>query len=299
MLSAVGRFERSPVELAVGMAFERRFRLFAINRRGLTFDTQFSPAARGATNGVIVYLLLEGTLRWDSGVEVHGPSLFLMRESVFEGAHGSRTSGFRSWGTPFRSVELRVAPEECIVADWDTPLVTLSGASDPIVTAGRLYLHASHAKNGQKVVSDLAAQYLVALQSRGVLASDLASTITQEDLIVEVLWDALRPALESFGVGAKLDDLIARVGWPARRLQRVLMDMVASHGSGWAGGWREVVVRYRVRVAVLLLSSPSLSIGEVANAVGYGSVEALAHALATVGLPSATEVRRQLLAVAV
>jgi hypothetical protein len=60
-----------PVEFAAGIAFERKFRIHAIDRRGLVFDTRFAPAIAGASRGVIVYLLLDGTLRLvdASGIE--------------------------------------------------------------------------------------------------------------------------------------------------------------------------------------------------------------------------------------
>ncbi|MBL8608735.1 MAG: helix-turn-helix transcriptional regulator [Myxococcales bacterium] len=296
MFSAVARIERGPVELTVGMAFERRFRIFAINRRGIVFDTRFAPPIKAESGAIIVYLLLEGTLRWSDGVELVGPSLFVMRESDFEGAMGSRGRVFRSWGTPFRTVELRVQPADCAAEVAAVPAaLPLDGPDDPLVAAGRLYLHASHAKKGQTVIADLAASYLRELERRGVLAADLASSIVHDEGVRGALWDAMRPMVETFGADARQDELVARVGWGARRVQRELTRIAVSHGVEWIGGWRDVVLRYRVRVAVLLLSSPALSVSEVADAVGYGSVEAFAHALDACGLPSATEIRRRLL----
>jgi AraC-like DNA-binding protein len=299
MFSAVARLARGPVELTVGMAFERRFRLFAVDRRGLVFDTRFAPPVAGSTSAVIVYLLLEGELRWDSGQTLVGPALFLMGERDFEGESGKRGSTFRSWGTPFRTVELRIAPAECrfdVGASSPVVPLALAGADDPLVAAARVYLHASHAKKGQSVVAGLAAAYLTELGKRGVLATDLAATITHDEGMRGVIWAALRPIIESFGAGAKQDDVVTRVGWGARRVQRELTRMAIEHGVGWLGGWRDVAVRYRVRVAVMLLSNPSLSVTEVAEAVGYASAEALAHAFDACGLPSASELRRALLA---
>ena len=295
MFSAVASLTRGPVELAVGIAFDRRFRLFAINRRGLVFDTRFAPAVPGSTEGVIVYLLLEGELRWSDGQALVGPALFLMRERDFEGDAGGRAGGrtFRSWGEPYRTVELRLTPADCAIALGESPpVIELDGADDPILAAGRLYLHASHAKKGRTLVAELAADYLRRLRERGILAVDLASTITHDEGIRGALWEALRPAVEAFGASAKQDDIVSRVGWGARRVQRELLRMVVAHGVDWLGGWRQVTLRYRVRVAVMLLSNPTLSVGEVADALGYASVEALAHAFEACGLPPATEVRR-------
>jgi AraC-like DNA-binding protein len=295
MFSAVARIGSGPVELVVGMAIERRFRLFAIDRRGLTFDTRFAPPIDGASDAVIVYLLLEGSMGWGDGTRVTGPALFLMAEKDFEGARGARGRFFRSWGTPFRCVELRVAPADCAVAlDAGRAILPLEGADD-LVSAGRLYLHASHAKKGQHFVASLAATYLGELERRGILAAPLSSTIVADEGIRGVLWGAMRPAVERFGATAKQDVLTSRVGWNARRLQRELVRVATAHGVAWLGNWREVVHRYRVRVAVLLLSNPQLPVGEVASWVGYSSVEALSHAFEAIGLPAPTAVRRAIL----
>lgn len=294
MFSALARFESGPVEFAVGVVFERRFRTYAINRRGLTFDTRFAPAVEGATDGVIVYLLLDGTLRWGGGPEVVGPALFLMRESDFEGNRGARSSSFRSWGVPFQSVELRIARADCSMAVGEEPTILVPvGADASLVAAGRLYLHAIHSRKGQAVMAGLAVEYLSQLRTRGILASDLAATITHDEGVRGRVWDAIRPMIETFGRGAKQNDVVMS-GWSARRVQQELTRMALSLGVDWLGGWRDVTVRYRVRVAAMLLSSPALSVGDVADAVGYTSVEALAHALDACGLPSATEIRRAL-----
>ncbi|MBS2015371.1 MAG: hypothetical protein JST00_20960 [Deltaproteobacteria bacterium] len=296
MFSAVASLTRGPVELSVGIAFERRFRIFAINRRGLVFDTKFAPAVPGSTDGVIVYLLLEGELAWSDGQRLKGPALFLMRERDFEGdAGGGRGRTFRSWGEPYRTVELRLAPADCaLTLGAAPPVIPLDGPDDPIVAAGRLYLHASHAKKGRTLVADLAADYLRRLREREILSVDLAATITHDEGLRGALWEALRPSIEAFGAAAKQDDVVSRVGWGARRVQRELIRMVVAHGVDWLGGWRQVTLRYRVRVAVMLLSNPALSVGDIAEALGYTSVEALAHAFEASGLPPATEVRRAL-----
>jgi AraC-like DNA-binding protein len=292
MFSAVARLARGPVELTVGVAFERRFRLFAIDRRGLTFDTRFAPPVRGSTDALIVYMMLDGTLEWARGPVLLGPALFVMRERDFEGARGSREGRFRSWGTPFRAVELRVSPSDCSVEVAEGPAMLALDPDDPVVSAARLYLHASLTKKGQTMVADLAAGYVTTLRMRGVLMADLAATMTIDEGLRGILWEALRPSLETFGAGVRQEHIVSRVGWNPRTVQRELTRMAIEKGVGWMGNWRDVSTRYRVRVAVMLLSNPELSVGDAANLVGYASIEALAHALDACGLPSATELRR-------
>jgi AraC-like DNA-binding protein len=59
-------------------------------------------------------------------------------------------------------------------------------------------------------------------------------------------------------------------------------------------GFREVVHRWRLTAAVLLLSAPNLSATEVAGAVGYGSLTAMGRAFKQAHLPSPSQVRRML-----
>jgi len=96
VLTTAVRYNHGPVEFAVTIAYERRFRIHAIDRTGLVFDTRFAPAVRGATAGAIVYLLLDGKIRWLDGRVVVGPALFVMPERDFEGEHGARACEFRS-----------------------------------------------------------------------------------------------------------------------------------------------------------------------------------------------------------
>jgi len=293
MFSAVSRLTLGPAELTVGHAFERRFRLFAVNRRGLTFDSRFAPPIDGSTSQVIVYLILEGTLLWNGERTFEAPALIVMRESDFEGERGKRDCWFTSSGTPFATVDLRIDAADCAVdlagGMTDAPL---EGVADPLLAAARLYLHASHSRAGQGRAADLAAGYVAHLRARGILATDLAATITHDEGVRALLWRALRPTVEAFGSTANQDQMASSVGWNVQRIQREITRAATAFGLTWLGGWRNVVHRYRVRVAVLLLSCPELSVSEIADAVGYSSVEALAHALDSFGLPPARELRR-------
>lgn len=295
MFFAVSRFASGPVELTVGMAFERRFRLFAVNRRGLTFDTRFAPPIASASSAVMVYLILEGALTWDGTRTFRGPTLLVMRESDFEGENGRRHCWLSSSGTPYATVELRIPPADCLIDLGSGPVdIALDAGTDPLVAAARLYLHASHGKAGQERTVDLAAAYIEQLHARRVLRTPLASTITRDEGARELIWSALRPSVERFGNSVSQDRVALAVGWSTQRLQREIARLADAFGITWLGRWRDVAHRYRVRVATLLLSAPSLSVSEVARIAGYSSVEALAHALDGFGLPSPSEVRRLL-----
>jgi len=297
VFSAVCSFVHEPVELTVGLAFERRFRLFAVSRRGLTFDTRFAPPIASTSTKVMLYLILEGRVILDGVRAFEGPAMLVMRESHFEGAQGARTCWLTSTGTPFSTVELRVDPADCALApdlEGGPVHVPLEEDLDPMVAAARLYLHASHSKAGRSRTSALAASYLELLRARGLLATDLAATITHDEGARELVWSALRPSIERFGSTSHQAGVASALGWTTQRFQREIARLASAFGITWLGRWRDVSHRYRVRVAVLLLSAPSLSVTDVARVAGYSSVEALAHALEDFGLPSATELRRLL-----
>ena len=59
--------------------------------------------------------------------------------------------------------------------------------------------------------------------------------------------------------------------------------------------WRGVTKRFRLRIAILLVSNPELAIGEVAAVAGYSSAEALTHAFYAEGLPAPTDLRDAIL----
>lgn len=82
-------------------------------------------------------------------------------------------------------------------------------------------------------------------------------------------------------------------GMSPRQLQRVL----ASHFERYrmnAVNWRDMRNRYRIHIAITLLSVPELPIATIAREVGYASPAALARAFADLGLPTPGEMRDEL-----
>ena len=62
-------------------------------------------------------------------------------------------------------------------------------------------------------------------------------------------------------------------------------------------GWGEMMRQLRSKLAVTLLSSPRLSVADVALAVGYSRPEAMTNAFQRDGLPPPLVVRERLLQV--
>ena len=78
-----------------------------------------------------------------------------------------------------------------------------------------------------------------------------------------------------------------------RQLQRIVQDFNARYGVN-ARNWRDVRNRWRVQIAVVLLSVEGLPVETIAKEVGYGTAGALARAMATVGFPPPQELRSRL-----
>lgn len=78
-----------------------------------------------------------------------------------------------------------------------------------------------------------------------------------------------------------------------RQLQRVFARFCERYRLN-ATSWRDMRNRYRLQIAMVLASIPSLSIATIADEVGFGSAAALARAFANAGLPSPSELREKL-----
>lgn len=77
-----------------------------------------------------------------------------------------------------------------------------------------------------------------------------------------------------------------------RQLHRTLRAFSQRYGID-AGGWRDVRNRWRLRLAIALLSLPQLSVREVADEVGLSSSTCLARFFAQCAVPSPKVVRAQ------
>jgi len=88
----------------------------------------------------------------------------------------------------------------------------------------------------------------------------------------------------SFGESAELSP---------RQLQRVLASYFERYRMN-ATNWRDMRNRYRIHIAIALLSVPELSISTIASEVGYASAAALARAFAGLELPSPSDMRDEI-----
>jgi AraC-like DNA-binding protein len=78
-----------------------------------------------------------------------------------------------------------------------------------------------------------------------------------------------------------------------RQLQRTLTDYFDRYRMN-AFNWRDMRNRYRIQIAIALLSIRELSIATIADEVGFASPAALARAFGALGLPTPGELRAEL-----
>lgn len=78
-----------------------------------------------------------------------------------------------------------------------------------------------------------------------------------------------------------------------RQLQRILTSYFERYRMN-ATNWRDMRNRYRIHIAIALLSVPELSIAAIADEVGYASPAALARAFADLDLPPPGGMREEL-----
>ncbi len=132
-------------------------------------------------------------------------------------------------------------------------------------------------------------------RSAGVPLGDLAAErLDGTPSVLDLrLARAMEAQLENLSTRATTLHLEEQSKISPRHLQRLIHAFNARYGIN-AGNWRDTRNRWRLQIAVALLSVPELTVQEVAVQVGYADAPALARAFSNAGFPSPTVVRRQL-----
>jgi AraC-like DNA-binding protein len=256
--------------------------LHIVERRRLVFDGRFVPPARGRSQAWVLLVALEGRLELlaPEARVLDAPAALLLPEEVVEGAEGERTFAYRAVGEPYAGIDLRFGPHHAAAARAGD--VACDG---PLAAASRALL----AAGSDAATIEAARAFFDALVTRGVLAPSVQSALPVGGGRFDRVWRGLRPFAERFHVLSTLDEVSLASGSSLRQLARDVDGF--RRALGLRGGWRETTRRYRLKLAVIALSCPDATIAEVARAVGYGSVEAMARAFRDAGLPPASVVR--------
>jgi AraC-like DNA-binding protein len=278
---ATGHFSAGESEVESVVAFEQRWRAHLVRRRVLLFDSRYAVATPAQREIATIYLLLEGSLLSFDGARYEGPCAFVLAEDEFERVQESSRT-FRSWGDP------------ATVVDVCVPLVEL-GVVPGLAHGPRELGPAAWA--AARLVADCSpdqkrrafASLVRELARARVLADDIADDVVSEaPEHLEQLWEAFARLYRTHDTSAYVDLIATLVGRSPRQLHRDVRELAERVGLH---GFRDTVRVIRLRRAVLLLSSPSLGVSDVARIVGYGSADAMGRAFRDAGLPPPSVVR--------
>lgn len=287
MLTATGERSFGRATMRSKFLFGAGFWGHAVERYGLAFDTRFVPARENGSERFALQLILDGSFEIFGAETRSGPVAILLSEDQFEGAHGERSLAFRSFGDPFRAVDIRVGPEWLACAPGPLPR-TLAIDDEVWALARRL----TGPERAEEPTAATARALLDALAKNGVLVPGLAAHSEVGDRVAR-LWTALRPMAERFYSSPTLQEVSAGSGLSLRQLARDIEEFLDRTKLGGTG-WRDTTHRFRLKLAILGLSAPNVTIAEVAQAAGYGSTVAMARAFQDAGLPAPMSVREGL-----
>jgi AraC-like DNA-binding protein len=261
--------------LATTIFLEREFRAHVVRRDRLVFDSRFSPPAKKPSRFVHVYASVRGAMAIAGAAALEGPQVYVLADNEFDRVSPTSKT-FRSFGAPAVIVELRVP-----AAAIKRPIGIGHG---PLALPDAVW-EAYTALDGD--VSTRALHLLIErLGEAGVVSPGLVeSVVADEPERFARVWRVLRPLYEDYATSASLKQIAAAAGLSLRQLGRDLTDLTRTFGL-FGAGFRDAMRVLRLRAAVLLLSAPEATPGEVARAVGYGSLDAMGRAFRDASLPA-------------
>ncbi len=287
MLVSANRFAEAGAELHMHLCLEPSLSVVYMTQRGLRYDGRFQPSCRARSRGrVSLYLILSGELATSNGLEVSTPALFRMPEDVLEGANGARSATLRLSGEPLVSIAMHLDPGR--VPGPVGLLPERLPLSPEVERRARAY---SVAIDGGVAADSALAPLLSSLVGDGLLLAHDEAPAPLARMYAEKIWSALSTRFAQLDTAPTITMLadLARVS--PRTTDRLMKRFTDAYGLP-DEGLRELSLRWRLKLATLLLSNPRLSVRRVAERVGYRNAEALANALASEGLPSPSVYRQ-------
>ncbi len=272
-------------ELRTAVFLERQFRAHVIARDRLVYDTRFAPPAKDARRApTFAHLFAQLTGELVVGDRaIATPALLVLDEREFDRIARDAIT-FRSSGERALIVEIRVP-----AAAVHRPIGIAHG---PITVEWAPYRAIERAHAVASAVEEIGRHVrslLDHLATTGVLAENLTGPIDEPERY-QRLWATLRPLYEDHATSTSIKQLSVLTKLSLRQLGRDLGDLARDFHL-FGGGFRETMRVLRLRAAVLLLSAPTATPAEVARAVGYGSLDAMARGFRDAGLPAPAIVR--------
>lgn len=285
MLTATGELRLGDSRLRACVMLERSFRAHLMFRDRIVFDTSCTPAEPSSAPIASILLVHAGQLEL-AGAAVPTPAALVAAATEFERVQPGAPS-LRSWGEPAVLLEFRVRQ-----AHLRVPIGLTHGPRRLPEAVWQGVEAVAEAVAVDQAPSATVRTLLAALVDAGVLAAEATPIIEEEPEAVRRVWAVLAKRYERLSTQVTLRELTRETGRSLRQLHRDVGEIVGDFGQ-LGTGVRDVLKALRLRTAVLLLSCPEATVGEVADAVGYGSVEAMGRAFRDGRLPPPTEIRER------
>jgi AraC-like DNA-binding protein len=288
MLEASGRITFEGGQYHLHVSLERQFWISAMWREGVVWDTRILPPWSTSSHERY-YVLLEGRLELfgDRSVVLDAPCAIRATASVFEGFEGRRPIGLRASGAPLRVFELLLprASSEVQPPEWSL----LDVPPDVIARCDAFELESRHSGCGPALERRRAA-LLERFREIGWLSGEAIASIAEEPPHIARTWNAFAPVFRDFTLSPALIDVAERAMVSVRQLDRNFGELFERFRIA-GDGWREAMHRFRLGMAVLMLSAEPATVAGVARAVGYARPDAMAAAFRAAGLPAPSSVR--------
>lgn len=290
MLFARGALALRDARLRWAVVMSSRLWLMATSRTGLTMDIRFVPPARGAPKrNACLYHLVRGT--WTafspSVARFEGPTAFLVTREQLDGANGGRSLSYRSVGAPYHAIELH-GPAADFGEVGATPAPVALDAETWRLARRVIDIGFDADEALAASVTDLVGR----LTELGLVTREARDRLTKPtSAIMRGVWRAVRPMMDGFAPSANLKDVSSASGLSERQVARNV-GWILNRFAFPSDGWRLAMHTLRLKLAVLLLSAEGATVGEVADALGYKSITAMAKAFREAKLATPSEIQR-------
>jgi AraC-like DNA-binding protein len=274
----------SSSRLQTTMFIERRFRAAFVMRDRLMYDTKYAPPSLRSNSFVHFYLNLQGTIEVLGKPPITARQAWILAETEFERVTADALT-FRSYGEPTVIFELRV-PERDVLAPVGIRQGSYPLSDELWAIAQRMHdTFVAKPDDSETQLQTMVFEFLERLRDEKIIASDLvASSVRKEPEQYVRLWNAVRPLLANYNTSASLREVAQNANVSLRQLGRDLKDLTRTFGL-FGDGFRDAARVLRLRIAVMLLSAPGSTASDVADVVGYGSLDAMGRAFRDAKMP--------------
>lgn len=272
MLTSRSRWSHAACSIESTLAITDRIRVHAARRHRLSFDSRFVRAFSRGRPLVSLLFLIEGDFIVEGFDRSPLDVVWFASEPEFDTReHDARW--FRSAGTTPTLVHFSI--ERALVC------VDRSLADGPIALSSRACdaMRALIDGDIERATIDLVT---AAVEQNLLQPETLASLHAPETPEMLRLWSAFAGAHARHDSSVQRIDVGGLIGMSPRQIDRGLRELAGRLGLD---SFRSTIRAVRLRRAVLLLSAEGLSVQQVAEIVGYRSVDAMGRAFRDEGLP--------------